>query len=324
MSQAISLCRGMPEVSVVVPCYKDSRTLGRALNSVLAQTVPVREIIVVNDCSPESDAIERVLLDFPNVIYLKNEVNLGLAATRNAGAYAARGDVVTFLDADDELHPQKIELQLAALDPDDTVTAVTCDVVRVSGDASGHLGKGFERPLPVETVTRSSALLYRNSLTGAALMINRGFFCQFGGYDPALRSCEDFDLWLRLLDANVKVKKIALPLYAYHFNPDGLSNNYGNVSAWEIVVLNKYFSRRGHKERASFQRNAVFCVWLGKHLLRANISGDEELRKQTLANIVQLIKPRWCAIAVAGLLGLRPLVSAVAWMLGQRVRGGRG
>ena len=118
-------------VSVVIPCYKDAHTLARALDSVLGQSRQVDEIIVVNDASPESHEIEAVMDGYPQVRYIINSQNMGLAATRNVGVEMATGDVISFLDADDQLHPQKIEFQCSILKDG---SAVSCDSVRFANE----------------------------------------------------------------------------------------------------------------------------------------------------------------------------------------------
>jgi len=92
-------------VCVIIPCYKDSSTLDRAIRSVYAQTRKVNEIIVVNDFSPETQEIEEILIRHPEIKYIKNIKNYGLAKTRNIGVKNSKSEIITFLDADDEIHP---------------------------------------------------------------------------------------------------------------------------------------------------------------------------------------------------------------------------
>ena len=230
----------MTRVAVVIPCYRDARTLGSALDSVHAQTRPVDEVIVVDDCSPEGAAIERVLERHPSVRYIRNSANLGLAASRNVGVRAMTADVASFLDADDLLHPQKIELQLSVYSPD---IAVSCRFDRIP-----HLGEAppvrvYRPDFEVSVFSDSRKLLWRNRLTGAALMISRELLLRHGGYDERFRSCEDFDLWLRLLDSGVRAVDVRLPLYRYRSNPAGLSRNDHAISTWELAVVGSYLRR---------------------------------------------------------------------------------
>jgi len=271
------LLNKMKLVSVIIPCFKDSNTLGRAISSILSQSYPAVEIIVVNDSSPESDAIEALLLDYPMVRYLRNLVNVGLAASRNKGLQAARGEIVAFLDADDEYHPKKIELQLAALEPN---TVVTCNLTNKYPNGRTHVSNARSR-----VFERADDILFRNILPGACLLARRELLIGFGGYDSKLRSSEDYDLWLRLLVGGVKVKFLGEPLYIYWFNPAGLSKNFRNISKWEIEVIKNHAARMGGEWSGKLFYARVLSVWIFRHLMRAELSRDHDLRSQTISNI---------------------------------------
>lgn len=281
----------MTTVAVIIPCFRDAATLGWAIDSVLAQSHRVNEVIVVNDASPETEAIEAVLECYPEVRYLVSQTNQGLAATRNIGLLAAKSDVVSFLDADDQLHPEKIRLQLSVLKNDLSV-AVTCDVSLFDQPGPRAFDAGQSGRLSVSFFENSKSLLFRNKLTGAALMARRELLLEHGGYDASLRSCEDFDLWLRLLDAKVKVIKLSLPLYSYYVNPAGLSKNYRNISSWELAVLTKYFSRN---KVSRLYESIVLFFWLSKHFARASLSADAELAEMTILNAQRLFRLKFMA-----------------------------
>lgn len=284
----------MNRISVIIPCFKDAATLGRALDSVYAQTSSVDEVVVVNDKSPETEAVETVLRSYPQVIYVRNDVNVGLAATRNVGARTATGDIISFLDADDELHPQKIEYQLSLYRPD---AAVTCRVKRI-GDETGIAGiEQFSGACPYSTVTDSRSIIRRNRLTGASILISRALFMKVGGYDDSLRSCEDFDLWLRLLDGGIQVYDIHLPLYLYRVNEVGLSRNCLNISRWELEVVKKYFERHRQVGTPVPGEGTTLAFWLMKHLLRYEACLDRDLLEATARNI-ELLTP-WPLLKVA-------------------------
>ncbi len=99
-------------VSVVIPCYNQAHFLGEAIESVLAQSYPHLEIVVVDDGSP--DNTEEVAARYPGVRYVRQE-NQGLAAARNTGLRHSRGDYLVFLDADDRLLPEAVEAGLEHL-----------------------------------------------------------------------------------------------------------------------------------------------------------------------------------------------------------------
>ena len=106
------------KVSVIIPTYKRSHFLQRAIDSVLNQTYKNLEIIVVDDNEPNSDFRKKTEMkmqkyaDNTKVVYIKNNKNLGGALARNEGIFNATGDYITFLDDDDIYLPQKIEVQL--------------------------------------------------------------------------------------------------------------------------------------------------------------------------------------------------------------------
>lgn len=268
--------------------------MGRALDSVYAQTNTVDEVVVVNDKSPETEAVEAVLRSYPQVIYVRNDINVGLAATRNAGVRAATGDIISFLDADDELHPQKIQYQLSVYRPD---IAVTCRVKHIGNETGIASAEQFSEPCPFSTVTDSRSIIRRNRLTGASILISRTLFLKVGGYDDSLRSCEDFDLWLRLLDAGVQVYDIQLPLYLYRVNEAGLSRNYLNISRWELEVVKKYFQGHRHAGTPVSGEGATLAFWLMKHLLRYETCLERDLLEATARNI-ELLTP-WPLLKVA-------------------------
>jgi glycosyltransferase involved in cell wall biosynthesis len=113
-------------VSAVIPCFRCARTLERAVESVIAQTVPPMEVILVDDCSGDATRAlmeqlqRRCEPDWIRLVFL--EVNAGAASARNAGWDLARGDYVAFLDADDAWHPRKIEVQYKYMNSNPFVT----------------------------------------------------------------------------------------------------------------------------------------------------------------------------------------------------------
>jgi glycosyltransferase involved in cell wall biosynthesis len=273
---------------VIIPCYKDSTTLGRALDSVYAQTYRVDEIIVVNDASPETDAIKLVLKNYPNVFYLENSVNIGLAATRNVGVKNASSDIITFLDADDALHPQKIEWQRKFYKEG---RVIACATERVSGDLQSFEGVPYSNRVPYREMKMSIVSLLKNNITGASMMISRELFNSMGGYDEALLSCEDFDFWLRLLNHGLEIYDVKLPLYIYVINPSGLSSNLKKISYWELKVIEKFFSDNINSGKYKYFESIVLLVWLARHRVRYRLCGDTTY-KETIDQNVNLIANR--------------------------------
>lgn len=300
----------MKRLSVIVPCYRDSATLARALTSLERQTRPADEVIVVDDCSPEGDDIRRVLAGFPWATLVRNETNLGLAGARNEGLRRASGDIVAFLDADDEAHPQRFELQLQLVGER---AAVACDVVSVRPGEAVRSECSYT-DVPFKRYDSPWQIAYFNRLTGASMMAPAALLRQLGGYDAGLRSCEDFDIWLRMLAAGIVVNRIRLPLYIYHDNPAGLSRNYAAIGRWETQVIDKLVAGGSLGSPQSLRVGTVRTMWLVRQYARAFRTGDPELYAQA-ASRLQGLRP-WPVL----LLATRAFVAARLFGLHRFVR----
>jgi glycosyltransferase involved in cell wall biosynthesis len=178
-------------VAVIIPAYNSARYLAAAVESALAQTQPPAEIIVVDDGS--SDDPEAVVAGYRSVTLLR-QANQGVSAARNAGAAAATSDYLVFLDADDRLLPEAVakNLEQFAARPD-------CGMVYGSfynvDAATRQIGEvGFTPP-----GADAFASFLRGNCIGmlAAAMFRRDRLLEAGGFDPARRACEDYDLFLR-------------------------------------------------------------------------------------------------------------------------------
>lgn len=230
-------------VSVVVPCFRSSGTLARAVLSVSAQTVQPLEIIVVDDASDDGtwDEVLRLQSEFgPEYLRtLRLDRNAGASSARNAGWNVARGELVAFLDADDAWHPRKIEIQYR----------VMCDSSHLDLTGHGFLLAGGPAPeIPDSPNVRSvsaSALLCRNRFVTPSVMLRKSVALRF---EPAQRHMEDHRLWLDMVYAGYRIGLIDAPL-AVLFKPafveSGLSSNLG---AMEVAELSNYrhLHRSGH------------------------------------------------------------------------------
>jgi len=274
-------------VSVIIPCYMDADTLAAALDSVLFQSRPVDEIIVVNDCSPQSREIDAIMALYPSVRYITNSENVGLAATRNIGLKSATTDIVSFLDADDQLHPQKIEFQLLAYE---SGGAVSCQVQRMVDSCDLSALQSYEADFETERFTSSTSMQFRNHLVGASMMIGRQTLLDHGGYDDSLRSCEDYDLWLRLMYSGIQPVEIKLPLYLYRINPQGLSRNREKISYWELKAVEAHLRRSSSQFLSSVHDGKIWAVWQLRHLYRYELKPNPEYRQFIRNNIARLDK----------------------------------
>jgi glycosyltransferase involved in cell wall biosynthesis len=185
-----------PLVSVIVPVFNGAAFVAEGVGSALAQTWPALEVIVVDDGSRDAPpAILDALAARDPRVQVVHQANAGPSAARNAGLERARGAYVAFLDADDRLLPHKLADQVAALEADPSVDLVYGEVHYVE-DGGGRVWdpRRGAPPLPFDRLLR-----YRNWFAPPAPLLRRRLVDAVGGFDPAMRTSEDWDYWLRCL-----------------------------------------------------------------------------------------------------------------------------
>lgn len=215
-------------ISVVIPFYNGSAFLRDAIESVKAQTLPAREIIVVNDGSDEAEARWLEDLAAGEDVILMSQDNMGQGGARNAGARAARGTHLCFLDQDDVFRPDHNEVlvdhwrRCSAMMED--LGWVFADVAQM--DLAGEILT--ERVFPYATnpiLLRPSEFIARDAVMfPSAAMICRGRFIRAGGFDPALRGYEDDDLYLRMLLTGSTASYLPVTVTQWRRHPDQTSN----------------------------------------------------------------------------------------------------
>jgi len=192
-----------PLVSVVIPAYNSSHYILGTLDSVLSQTLPNREIILVNDGSPDTTELEAALEPYlPRLRYFKQE-NRGPSAARNLGIREARGPYVAFLDSDDLWLPHHLFNQVHHLERDRELGLVYANNSQI--DADGYTHDAFDRVPQEGPVTLDSLLAERCTVNTSSVVVVREALLQTSLFDEQMRRCEDFDLWLRLASNGVKM-----------------------------------------------------------------------------------------------------------------------
>ncbi|MEZ5317449.1 MAG: glycosyltransferase family 2 protein [Vicinamibacterales bacterium] len=185
-------------LSVVIPNWNQSRYLAGAIDSLLAQTRPPDEILVVDDGS--TDGCDRVVAGRGDRVRLLRQDRGGLAAARNAGILAARGAFVGLLDADDRWSPAFVEAWQASRAAHPDATVYYCGAQAIDDDER-PLPQRFGGP-PVPSDRLRARLLRANFLIPSTIVLRRAAVIEAGLFDTGFRSaqgCEDWDLWLRLL-----------------------------------------------------------------------------------------------------------------------------
>lgn len=216
-----------PRFSVIIPAFNAEKTLARAIESVRAQSWPVHEIIVVDDGS--TDATAAVAAGFGDAVYLIRQKNSGVSVARNAGAAAATGDWLAFLDADDWYAPDRIKLHAEWIAEDATLDCLTGDYeYRDSGGMllgtsmaqheSGRMmlakAAGGARVV-METPAEIAAFVADHFGDTHTLSVARARFAELGGYPTGFKVCEDVHFLTRLVASSRRIGVVCQSLGVY-------------------------------------------------------------------------------------------------------------
>lgn len=186
-----------PAVSVIVPAYLAAPYIAQALDSILAQTFTDYEIIVVNDGSPDTEALEQSLEPYRTRINYLQQENQGPSAARNTGIRAAQGKYIAPLDADDKWNPDHLSAQVAVLESDPCIALVYADA-RIFGDVP-KAGRTVMELCPSSGEVTFERLVTRACTVHHCVCVcRRDALLRAGLFNPALRRAEDIDLWLRI------------------------------------------------------------------------------------------------------------------------------
>lgn len=219
-----------PSVSVVIPYYNSSDTIERALASVAAQTVPVTEVIIVDDCSAtkhrEALDVLRAEDASPPVRVIHQQSNQGPAAARNRGWEAAEGEWIAFLDSDDSWHPRRLELQCRALSP--RTLMISADSLVLSSDEQPPVSADIEET-PAERLGLGRHVV-RNPHTTSSVLLRRDLPARF---TAGRFHAEDYELWIRVA-ALGEVLTLRTPLAHFHKDPFGTSGLSSQI--WQMIV----------------------------------------------------------------------------------------
>jgi glycosyltransferase involved in cell wall biosynthesis len=180
-----------PLVSVVVATNRGGPFLAEALDSVVAQSYPSVEVLVVDDGSPEPDVVAGIVGARPAVRLVRIEAS-GVSAARNHAVRSTGGDLVAFLDDDDRWHPDRLRRHMDVMTRRPDAVASYCGMRTI--DAAGEVLVGSDqRPAPTRAdVVRGPGVMLPN------LVVRRDAFDAVGGFDPGIRQGEDLDLVLGL------------------------------------------------------------------------------------------------------------------------------
>jgi hypothetical protein len=251
-----------PTVSVIIPLYDLRSFVAEAIESVLAQTLDPRamEILVVDDGS--TDGGGDVVAGYAPRVRCLRQANRGLSAARNAGTRATRAPLLTFLDADDRLLPEKLAAQLHAFQQSPELDAVYTGWHYI--DEGG--ARLPQRGRSVHHGDLLPDLVLGNLMHPHTVVVRRELVEAAGGFDESLTSVEDWDLWLRLARMGARWHCVDRPLAEYRIRRGAMHQNPGRMLDNRLRVLDRLFGDP-HLPPAVAARRA--CAYQNAYLIAA-------------------------------------------------------
>jgi glycosyltransferase involved in cell wall biosynthesis len=303
-----------PKVSVVIPTYNRASLVGEAMRSVLAQTFPDFELIVVDDGS--TDDTRSVVAGFKDsrIRYVPQD-NMGISGARNTGIRNARGRYVAFLDSDDLWLPQLLEVEVHILDHNPEAGVVYAKAQGIGSD--GNLtfeSRGYVQKYSGQTL---KSMLYADFTCIQTSLVRRQCFERAGLFDESLTGRVDWDMFLRLAQhcdfAHVDRVLAHFRTHAQQFTGPA-STQFAEVVEAGVTVLDKAFSAAGLPRE-------VMAI---KPVAYRNLFTDIGLRWLSISAWRQSAHCFWRAIRVspcplttlfriAGLVVLYRVLNTTAW-----------
>lgn len=305
----------MPKVSVIMPSYNTANLIGEALDSVFAQSYRDFEVIVINDGSPDTPELERVLEAYrERIVYLK-QPNRRACGARNNGISHAKGEFLAFLDSDDSWTPGYLQSQIAHLEADSSQDMVYCDCL-IYGDAP-QAGKTFMQGCPsIGPVTFESVLTEQSQIPISGTVVRRQALINAGGFDERLAMCDDYEMWLRLAFRGARIGFYSDVLSRIRIGrPSSLSSSKSKmVAAFVTILLNVKTEWNLSAEQQPLldeklrQVQSLLALELGKELLRKGEFGQARIQLEQANSHLRRSKLR---LAIFG-LRVAPGLTALA------------
>jgi len=271
-----------PFISIIVPFYNRRYAIGRAIESIKNQEYKDFEIIAVDDGSTDGGD-KFIRKNYPEVYLIHFSENRGVGAARNVGIKAAQGEIVTFLDSDDEWKPDYLKEQVTSLVQGFSSDLSFTDVAIISNTGETNNTK-FEPS--ILTANPIAALLVGFSFifSVSCVAVRKNIFEKIGYFNEKLKSAEDRDFYIRILKASGRFAHISKTLVLKYNLLDGLTAAKNTKYLYDCILLLQLF--------ISDNNNSLYQSYAMQGLYRR--TGDLLEKKD-----VSLLKKFWLIVALS-------------------------
>lgn len=279
-----------PNFSIIIPTYNYAHTLPRAVESVLVQLTTEHELIIVDDGS--TDETKQVLIclqkKHPEQFRIIHKENGGVSTARNRGISESCGRFLIFLDADDELTPDALQLFQEHLNAQPETRVIIGGHWACSDNGKKRLHSGED--LPSDSVTRLRYYLLdkRVSISHGACAMHRDVF-KLGNYPEAFRSAEDIPVFAQAI-ANFPCGSIKQPLAVIHKHNDSLRHQFTYAKTGGLALVDEVFSPQRLSKKFQIIKQDYYIKRCLSLFRSATIAGDRDAAK---TYYVMALKKNW-------------------------------
>ena len=280
----------MPRVSIIIPTYNCARYIGRALDSVCAQTYKDYEILLVDDGS--TDDTKDVSMQYGRKVTYLYQQNRGVSAARNHAILKANGELFAYLDADDMWYPEKLERQVAFLDVHQECGMVHSEMSVINEqDEILHLRFYEETKRSVPQGYCVQQLLMRCHIQPLTVLERRSSFDRVGGFDERLLVAEDYLHWIMIAAEGQALGYMAEPLGKYRWRTGSLIGKRPRLlehylRICDILLYEKPIASRHGAECADILRARSYKVQRELAYLD-RVEGRNESARRHLASLIK-------------------------------------
>lgn len=266
------------KVSIIIPTYKRPFFLKKVIENLNNQTYKNLEIIIVDDNKKDSlekkqtyDEVKKIIENYNHlkIKYISNLDNQGANYSRNIGIKNADGKFISFLDDDDEYINTRIEIMLKKIRNSD-YDMICCSWKKILFKGN-EIKKISEKNISDDYNVLLDDILTNNIIGGASLiLVKREVFETLGGFDINLVSCQDWDLFIRMVKSKYKILKIKDKLVKYNMHlEERISTNREKVIKGHLSIKKKYQSDR---KNMIFKNKILFELKIIKHYIKYYIN----------------------------------------------------
>ena len=269
-----------PLVSIIIPTYNREKLIDKTIYSIINQTYQNIEIIVVDDCSKDKTIDIVNGIKDSRIVYKVLDKNQGAPAARNIGIQIATGDYIAFLDSDDRWEPNKLELQLNLIKSKPNVGVVYTGI-KVIDETS----KTENVKTPNIRGQILQKLLIRNCVgSTSSVLIDKELLLKVNGFDLTLKSCQDWDLWIRLAKLT-EFDFVEEPLLLYYIHEgERISTNFDSVYEGHFAIY-KLYKDLIEKLPSKDKQDALY--YIGKIILKSGVMMQDQFVIEKGRNLIK-------------------------------------